>query len=143
MSVTGRRLGIDVGTVRVGVAVSDPAGILATPLVTLGRGRGDLTRLAALVTEHEVVEVVVGLPVHLSGRAGASAADAQAYAERLRGLLGAVPVRLVDERLSTVGASRSLRSGGVSARNQRRVVDQAAAAFILQGWLDGGARNCD
>jgi len=143
---TGRRLGVDVGSVRVGVAVSDPAGILASPLLTLARdirsGR-DLARLGELVLEYDVAEVIVGLPRHLSGQLGASARDARDYAERLGARIEPVPVRLVDERLSTVSASRSLRARGVRQQDQRQVIDQEAAAYILQGWLDGGARPRD
>ncbi|MBA2416009.1 MAG: Holliday junction resolvase RuvX [Geodermatophilaceae bacterium] len=143
---TGRRLGIDVGSVRVGVALSDPAGILASPLVTLARdsrsGR-DLVKLGELVLEHGVVEVIVGLPRHLSGHQGASAKDARDYAERLGRRIDPVPVQLVDERLSTVSASRTLREQGVRRHDQRIIIDQAAAAYILQGWLDGSAQRGD
>lgn len=136
---SGRRLGVDVGEVRVGVALSDPSGLLATPLVTLARdrrGRADVDALAALVAEHEVVEVVVGLPRTLAGRLGAAAQCAQQYAEELAAGLDDVPVRLADERLTTVTASRVLRERGVRGKRQRAVVDQAAAVEILQGWLD-------
>jgi putative Holliday junction resolvase len=135
----GRRLGVDVGTVRVGVALSDPAPVLASPLVTLSRDErsgSDLDRLAELVTEHEVVEVVVGLPKTLAGRHGPAAAGAVAYATELARRVGAVPVRLGDERLTTVTASRVLAQRGVRGKKQRAVVDQAAAVEILQAWLD-------
>ena len=134
----GRRLGIDVGTVRIGVAASDPDGILATPVETVRRDRGDryLRRLGALVDELEVVEVVVGLPRTLADRAGTSAADAIGLAGALADRVTPVPVRLADERLTTVSASRSLREAGVRAREQRAMIDQAAAVAILQGWLD-------
>lgn len=134
----GRRLGIDVGTVRIGVAVSDPDGILATPVETVRRDRGDghLRRLAGLVGELDVVEIVVGLPRTLADRAGASANDAVAMATALGARVGSVPVRLADERLTTVTATRSLREAGVRARQQRGMIDQAAAVAILQGWLD-------
>jgi putative Holliday junction resolvase len=138
-------LGIDVGSVRVGVALSDPASVLATPLATLSRderhGR-DLDRLVGLVTEHEVVEVVVGLPRTLAGKDGSAAAAARSYAAALaeRGSLPAsVPVRLHDERLTTVSAQRTLRERGWSAKQARSVIDQAAAVEILQSWLDGRA----
>ncbi|WP_200939146.1 Holliday junction resolvase RuvX [Modestobacter sp. Leaf380] len=136
--VPGRRIGVDVGTVRVGVAMSDATGFLASPLETLRRARdqSDLDRLAALVTEHEVTEVVVGDPRHLSGASGASAADARAYAGSLAARIGDVPVRLVDERLSTVTAASDLRARGIDARRQRSVIDQAAAVVILQSHLD-------
>ena len=134
----GRRLGVDVGTVRIGVAVSDPDGILATPVETVrrDRGTGHLRRLAALVEELAVVEVVVGLPRTLSDRAGSSADDAVAVAEALAARISPVPVRLADERLTTVSAARSLRDAGMRAREQRGMIDQAAAVAILQGWLD-------
>jgi putative Holliday junction resolvase len=141
--VTGRRLGIDVGTVRVGVALSDATGTLASPLETLRRAKdqSDLDHLAGLVVTHEVVEVVVGLPRHLSGASGASARDASAYAASLASRIGDVPVHLVDERLSTVTAASHLRAGGISARRQRPVIDQAAAVVILQSHLDGRSRT--
>jgi putative Holliday junction resolvase len=135
-------LGVDVGSVRVGVALSDPSPVLATPLVTLSRderGGRDLDQLAALVEEHEVVEVVVGLPRTLRGATGQAAVTAQAYADALAGRIGAVPVRLADERLTTVTAARMLSSRGVKRGKQRAVVDQAAAVEILQGWIDGRA----
>jgi putative Holliday junction resolvase len=134
----GRRLGIDVGSVRVGVALSDPDGLLATPLVTLPRdaeGGSDLQALADLVAEHEVVQVVVGLPRTLAGREGPAAQAAQEFAAALSAVLD-VPVVLADERLTTVIASRQLRASGRPGRRQRAVVDQAAAVAILQGWLD-------
>lgn len=131
----GRRIGIDVGTVRIGVAVSDPDGILATPVETVRRDAKHLRRLTALVEEYEAVEVVVGLPRTLADRAGTSAQDAVAVADSLAAKIG-VPVRLADERLTTVSAARSLRDAGVRAKAQRSVIDQAAAVAILQGWLD-------
>jgi len=134
----GRRLGIDVGTVRIGVAVSDPDGILATPVETVRRdSRGaHLRRIASLIDEFEIVEVVVGLPRTLADRAGSSARDAIDVAEAIADRIAAVPVRLADERLTTVSAARSLREAGVRAKNQRGMIDQAAAVEILQGWLD-------
>jgi putative holliday junction resolvase len=134
---------VDVGSVRVGVALSDPGGVLATPLVTLDHDESagaDLARLVALVDEHEVVEVVVGLPRTLAGREGPAAQKAQDYASALRGRLSAagrdVPVVLSDERLTTVTAMRTLSDRGVKGRKQRKVIDQAAAVGILQGYLD-------
>jgi putative holliday junction resolvase len=138
----GRRLGIDVGSVRIGVACSDPDGILATPVATVRRDRSGkhLRRLADLAAELEVVEVIVGLPRTLANRTGASAQDAIDMADKLTEVLarrvGPIPVRLADERLTTVSAQRALRSAGVRAREQRAVIDQAAAVAILQGWLD-------
>lgn len=134
----GRRLGVDVGTVRIGVAVSDPDAILATPVETIRRERGGrhLRRLAALVDELGVVEVVVGFPRTLSDSMSTSTQDAVGLADALRGRIGSVPVRLADERLTTVSATRSLRAAGVRAKQQRAVIDQVAAVAILQGWLD-------
>jgi putative pre-16S rRNA nuclease len=144
----GVRLGVDVGRVRVGVAVSDPDGILASPLVTLARDQSagedavpsDIAELARLVGLHAGVEVVVGLPVTLAGREGPAAAEARAYAERLAGVIAPVPVRLADERMSTVVATRRLSERGVRGRRQRAVVDQAAAVEILQSWLNARRR---
>ncbi len=134
----GRRLGIDVGSVRIGVAVSDPDGILATPVETVRRDKADkhLRKLVTLVGELEVVEVVVGLPRTLADRAGPSAHDAIGMADALAAKISPVPVRLADERLTTVSAQRSLRDAGIRAKEQRGVIDQAAAVAILQGWLD-------
>ncbi len=129
------RVGVDVGSVRVGVATCDPAGLLATPVETLRRGRGDLHALSRIVTEREAIEVVVGLPTTLAGRHGPAAEAAEQFARAVAGVV-TVPVRLVDERLSTVGAQRDLRSSGVDTRRGRRVVDQAAAVIILQAALD-------
>jgi len=102
---------------------------------TLSRGKGDLDALATLVAEREAVEVLVGLPTSLSGQAGPAAAAAEAYAGELAARVP-VPVRLVDERFSTVGAQRDLRASGVDTRRGRSVIDQAAAVIILQGALD-------
>jgi putative Holliday junction resolvase len=134
----GRRLGVDVGTVRIGVAISDPDGILATPVETVRRDRSDkhVRRLAQLVNELEAVEVVVGLPRTLADRSGSSARDAVELAEQLARRIAPTPVRLSDERLTTVSAQRSLRDAGVRAKGQRAMIDQAAAVGILQNWLD-------
>lgn len=139
----GRRIGIDVGTVRIGVAACDPDGILATPVETVPtvksgkRGPAtDLIRIAEIVREYEAVEVVVGLPRTLRGGGGSSARLAMRFADRLRKLIPGVPIRLSDERLTTVSAARALQDSGVRARGRRQVIDQAAAVSILQGWLD-------
>jgi putative Holliday junction resolvase len=132
----GRRLGVDVGAVRIGVAVSDRDGLLATPLETVQADDGALARLRALATEHEIVEAVVGLPRSLSGSEGPAAAKARQFARRLARTIHPIPVRLVDERLTTVTATRGLRESGVHGRKARTVVDQVAAAVILQNALD-------
>ncbi len=132
----GVRLGVDVGDARIGVAVSDPSGMLATPVETVAAGRGALARLAALTHEHEAVEVVVGLPRSLSGELGPAARKVRAYADDLAGAVAPVPVRLVDERLSTVTADQALRGQGKRGKGKRAVIDQAAAVVILQSALD-------
>jgi putative holliday junction resolvase len=137
----GRRIGIDVGTVRIGVASCDPDGILATPVETVQRDKRDrsgkhLRRLVALIGEYEAVEVIVGLPRTLADRAGTSAHDAIEVADLLARRIAPTPVRLADERLTTVAAQRSLREAGVRAKGQKAMIDQAAAVGILQGWLD-------
>ena len=137
--MSGVWIGVDVGTVRVGVARSDPRGVLATPVSTLRRdhsGRTDLAQLAELVREYEAVGVVVGMPRTLRNREGTSATMARDYAAALAEAIAPVPVRLVDERLTTVSAQRKLRHGGVGGRAQRAVIDQAAAVELLQHWLD-------
>ena len=134
----GRRLGVDVGSVRVGVASCDPEGLLAHPLATLAADAdgSELARLAELAREHDVVEILVGLPRSLDGGEGPAARRARGYARSIALACAPTPVRLVDERLTTVDAQRGLRASGVSARAQRRVVDQAAAVLILQAALD-------
>jgi putative Holliday junction resolvase len=131
----GVRLGVDEGDARIGVARSDASGLIATPVETVRRGGGDLARLAALATEEGAVEVVLGLPRSLSGGEGPAAAKARRFALELAGRL-AVPVRLVDERLSTVTAEAVLREQGRKGARRRAVVDQAAAVVILQNALD-------
>lgn len=133
---TGVRLAVDVGSARVGVARCDPSGLLASPLASLARRRGDVEELAALVAAHAPIEVIVGLPTGLSGREGAAAEAARAFATSLAARLAPVPVRLVDERFTTVIAHDALRQGGRGSRERRPAVDKAAAALILQGALD-------
>ncbi len=135
----GVRLGVDVGSVRVGVARSDPAGILATPLTTLTRdraGEDDLRRLAEAVSEYEAIEVVVGLPRSLSGADSASTQAARRYAQQLADRVFPVTVRLLDERLTTIDAQRVLHDAGRSVKSSRAVIDQVAAVLILQAALD-------
>jgi putative Holliday junction resolvase len=120
------------------VATCDPDGILATPVETVRRERSGrhLRRLVQLVNELEAVEVVVGLPRTLADRSGSSARDAVDLAEQLARKVDPIPVRLADERFTTVTAQRSLREAGVRAKDQRAMIDQAAAVGILQSWLD-------
>jgi len=142
-------LGIDVGAVRIGVARTDPDGILAFPVTTVpfdagerpGEQRADLAAVQALIAEHEAVGVVVGLPRTLAGREGPAAAAARAFGEALADRIAPVPVRYVDERLTTVVAQRNLSRSGVRSRAQRAVVDQAAAVEILQSFLAAGSHR--
>ncbi len=133
-------IGVDVGTVRVGVARSDPTGLLATPISTLARDTRtdrDLDELARLVRELGAVGVVVGLPRTLAGREGSAARQARSYGAALAERIAPVPVRHVDERLTTVSAQRKLHENGVrGSRAVRAVIDQAAAVELLQHWLD-------
>jgi putative Holliday junction resolvase len=131
----GIRIGVDVGKARVGVARSDRDGLLATPVETLARNAATIDALRALVSELQPLEVVVGLPISLSGVDTASTTDAREFASALAEVAG-VPVRLVDERLTTVSAQRALRDAGRRAKGSRPVIDQVAAVIILQNALD-------
>ena len=133
---SGTRLGLDPGDARIGVARSDPTGFLATPVETVRRGRGDVSRLRRLVEETEAVEVVVGLPRSLSGGEGPSAVKVREFARSLARQIDPVPVRLCDERLTTVSAESILRMSGRKGADRRSVVDMAAAVLILQNALD-------
>ena len=127
------------GSVRVGLAASDPGGVLATPVATIARdlaSAADLDVIADAVLERHVLEVVVGLPRSLSGDEGPAAQSARAYAVALAARISPTPVRLIDERLTTIDAHRQLRDTGMTGRAQRVVVDQAAAILILQAALD-------
>jgi putative Holliday junction resolvase len=135
----GPRLAVDVGTVRVGLAASDPDGLVATPVDTLARddaGGSDLARIVDEVRDRGAKVVYVGLPRLLSGVEGASAQAARAYSGRVARAIAPVPVQLVDERMTTVSAHRSMRESGRPGRKQRAVVDQVAAVIILQTALD-------
>ncbi len=131
----GVRLGVDPGDARIGVARSDPSGMLATPVETVRRGKGDLRRIHQIATAEEAVEIVVGLPRSLSGGEGPAAVKTREFAARLARRVDPVPVRLVDERLTTVTAEAMLRDQRKGAK-RRAVVDQVAAVVILQNALD-------
>ena len=133
-----RILALDLGARRMGLAVSDPLGLTAQGLATLERRnrRHDLAALQRLTEQYRVGLVLVGHPLHLSGRAGRQAELAQAFAEHLRRHLG-VEVQMWDERLTTAQAQRVLRSGGMSLEKRRRAVDRMAAVLLLQSYLDG------
>ncbi len=131
---SGRRLGVDVGKARIGVAVCDRDGLLATPVETVARAQAtDVRRIVELADEYDAIEIVVGLPLSMSGDDTPSTADARAFAELLAQHR---PVRLVDERLSTVTAQRGLHQAGRNTKKSRAVIDQAAAVIILQHALD-------
>jgi putative Holliday junction resolvase len=132
----GVRLAVDVGSVRVGVARSDPGGILASPLAVLSSGPADRDELARLAASADAIEVIVGLPTSLSGREGPAAHGARSFAADLAGRVAPIPVRLVDERFTTTQAHDALRRGGRDSRARRGVVDAAAAAVLLQSALD-------
>ncbi len=132
----GRRLGVDVGDVRVGVATCDPDGLIATPVETVPAGADCIPRLIALAAEYEVIEVVVGLPLSLSGRDGPAALKVRAFAAELASAVSPTSVRLVDERMSTMAADVQLRESNRTGKNKRAVIDQVAATVILQSALD-------
>ena len=127
----GVRVGLDWGDARIGVARCDPDGILATPYATVAAGEREVADLLAVLAELEPLEVVVGLPITLGGAEGIAAVKVRDRARRLA-TATPVPVRLVDERLTTVEASRRLRETGRRAKEQRSVIDAAAAAAILE-----------
>ncbi len=140
-SAAGRVLGLDLGDVRIGVAISDPDRRLAVPLGTVRAGApADLKAVAKLVEENDVALVVVGHPLLMSGEAGTRARHAEGFAEALRAGLE-VPVVLHDERLSTVEAERALKEAGATGRERRRVVDRSAATVILQSYLAAARRR--
>lgn len=153
----GPRLGIDLGQARIGLAISDPDAVFAAPFAALERATGkppklalaeDLAALAEVVREHRIALVVVGWPRNLKGEAATAARTAEEFVRRLGEVIAPVPVRLVDERVTTLLAHRQLREAGVSGKRlvrkgQRGVVDQLAATAILQGWLDGKDRARD
>jgi len=137
----GVRLAVDPGTVRIGVARSDPNGVLATPLTVVKRGKGDLDALASLAVAEEAMEILVGLPRSLSGRDGAAAVKAKKFAAALATRVAPLPVRLVDERFTTTTAHDALRAGGHDSRARRETVDAAAAAVLLEAALESERRT--
>ena len=135
-----RALGLDLGSVRIGVATSDPGRVIASPYDVITRGKDHATdhaAIAAAVSDADAAVVVIGLPKNMSGKETAAAKTVRAEAEELRGVLS-VPVVFWDERLSTVTAQRSLIEGGVRRKARKGTVDKVAAAVILQSWLDAG-----
>lgn len=136
-----RALGVDPGSKRIGIAVSDLSGTIASPLLVLKRSKSrqhDLHELARIAREEEAEVIVVGLPLNMDGSHGPAAKAAVAEARRLATVVG-VPVELHDERLTTVTADRDMMAAGLDAVERRQVVDKVAAAIMLQSWLDARA----
>jgi putative Holliday junction resolvase len=140
-SALGRILGLDVGSRRIGVAVSDPLGITAQGLETLQRRnkRTDLGQLERVIREYNVQEIVIGLPLRMSGAEGTQAEKMQLFAEELRKRFR-LPVHLWDERLTSAEANRLLRETELSIEKRGKAVDRMAAILILQGWMEGNRR---
>ncbi|WP_027586904.1 MULTISPECIES: Holliday junction resolvase RuvX [Acidipropionibacterium] len=136
MSLIGTRIAVDWGKARIGVAACDPRGILAYPVETVATRDRPIERLAAIVAEYEPVEVIMGLPIALDGTEQIAARDVRRQGARLAEAIAPVPVRFVDERMTTRTAARALHDVGRDARHQRSVIDQAAAVAILEQVLE-------
>lgn len=138
-----RALGLDIGSVRVGVAISDPSGTVAAPLAVLDarKLRVDPAELRRIVAENDVDLLVVGLPLTMAGQEGPQARAVREAAERLGHALG-LPVEFVDERLSTAQAAATMRAGGAASRKQRGRLDKVAATLVLQAYLDAARGRC-
>lgn len=137
--IRGRRLALDPGSVRIGVAVCDPDGLVATPVATVARDRrsdAHLDQIAQIATQYDVVAIIVGRPVGLSGKAGPAVAAADELADAIGKRVAPMPIVRHDERFTTVAATQALRAAGLNSKAQRSVIDQAAAVAILQSWLD-------
>ncbi len=134
-----RSLGLDHGDARIGVAISDELGMLAHPHGTIHVAEGGvIEKIAALVAKERIGTIVLGMPRNMDGTYGPAAEKVRAFAEQLRAAV-ACPVKLWDERMSTKAAQRGLHAAGRNTKQSREVIDQAAAQFILQGWLDAQA----
>lgn len=140
MDLIGTRIAVDWGKARIGVAACDPRGILAYPVETVATADRPIARLAAIVAEYEPVEVIMGLPVALDGTEKLAARDVRRAATHLAQAIAPVPLRLVDERMTTRTAARALHEAGRDARHQRSVIDQAAAVAILEQVLEQARR---
>ena len=138
---TARALGVDLGSKRIGIAISDPTGTIASPLTMIARSgspRRDHAAIAALVAEEQVELIVVGLPLNMNGSVGPAAQAAIKEAKALATVVG-MPVVTFDKRRTTVTADRALMEGGIGAQARRKLVDKVAAAVMLQAWLDSGS----
>ena len=131
----GRRIAFDYGDVRIGVAISDPDSILASPLTTLSSGDPKLfTQISELFAEYEPISIYVGEPLNLSGQTSSSAQKAAAFAEKIHAEFS-IPVVMIDERLSSTAAANAMRQSGVNAKDSRSRIDMAAAVAILEQGL--------
>jgi putative Holliday junction resolvase len=129
-------LGIDYGDARIGIAASDPVGIMAHPVETIHRHQQDpLARISAIIQQRQIKTIVIGLPCHLDGREGESALKARRFAEQLQALHPQIPLHFVDEAYSTVSAAAKLHEAGKNAKKQKSLIDQAAAVEILNTWM--------
>ena len=140
LRIQKRLVGIDLGQARIGVAVSDELGLLAHPLETIPTTDRAAARIAEIVREKDATRVVIGLPRHMNGSVGAGAAEALAFAEKLRNAVSCEVVTW-DERMTTMAANRALRESGRKTRNTRGIVDQVAAQMILQSYLDAASAS--
>ena len=136
----GRRLGIDYGQARIGVAICDADGMVATPLTTLKNDKTLFSRLEEIISEHQITGIFLGKPKHLSGVEGATVENVASFAERLRNSF-ALPITYVDERLTSGGAEKLLKSAGKSAKESRGLIDQLAAVAILELGIQIEKRN--
>jgi len=136
-----RILGIDFGKKRIGAAVSDPLGITAQPVEVIENNASAIDRIKELCEKYEAGRVVVGLPKNLKGEIAQSAQDVLAFVKKLRKAAGDIPVITYDERLSTASVMKTLSETGMSGREKRQVVDKMAAAYILQGYMDGHKKD--
>ena len=136
----GVRLACDVGSVRIGIAKSDFHGILATPLDAIPAGDSSITQVNSLIDEYKAIELIVGLPLMMNGTEGASAQMARDWATQLEAQT-TIPIRMVDERLTTVQAQRGLHAAGRTVKNSRASIDSASAVVLLQSVLDSGKKE--
>ncbi len=130
-----RILGIDHGDVRIGIAMSDETAFLASPLTTVQNGKGAVDEILALVHEHGVEKIVIGLPLNMNGSCGPATEKVRRFVQKLSEKTD-LPIFEMDERLTTVTAHQNLREAGLDGRQRKGVVDMAAAQIILQDWLD-------
>jgi putative Holliday junction resolvase len=135
-------LGIDYGDARIGIAASDPVGIMAHPVETIHRQQQDpLARISAIIQQRQIKTIILGMPCHLDGREGESAQKVRRFAAQLQALHPSLPLHFIDEAYTTVSAAAKLHEAGKNAKKQKSLIDQAAAVEILQLWMDGQAHD--